>query len=267
MATDLAERLKSESFRDRMANFLQSPQRRQALIIAAGVLGGVLVLFGGYFAYDRLTSIPAPDVQTASPKEITGFMGSERGLARLPVRQRLEFVGKLYMAHEEPAKREDLASALRQMTSHEKKVCRDAMWDVGYSILTDEVDEYHRTPPEDREEFIDRKIAQYMHARSYIAGERMMGRGGAGGGFGGAGSISGRAPLLDESWLEGMPTNSEGVVKMVIAKTQPKARTRMRPYIENVRTRVEELRDDPREKERVLGRYPPEENEWFPTLK
>jgi len=249
---DLKQYMGTAFYRNLFNALFARQQGRQVGIAAAGVLGAVVVIVGGYLLYDQVTAVPAPDVKVAQAKDIAGFMGHSRGLARLPVAKRIKFMMDLAVSHNEPAKREELASALNQMTSKEKLECREALWDAGYSVLTKEVAAYYKTPAEEREEFVDRKLADYFRAQNYLSGRSRAGGGGGGGGAGGGAKAR---PLFDDSWLEGMPTDSDGIVKLMVAKTKPRDRARMKPYIEAMSARLEELKEDPREKERLLARH------------
>ena len=238
---DIQQYLSFEFYRNLIRSVSGGRIGRQVIIGVSGVLGAIVVASGAYFAYDKVTAIAPPDVKEAKPEEIGDFMGHPRGFARLPVPKRGEFLGGLAAAHTKPEKREKLAKAFRRMTSEEKKVCWDAIWDVGYDAVNKEVDAFRKLPPEERAAFIDKRIAAYNRGRIYVAGNSR------------AAQYS--PPLFDESWLEGMPTNSDGMVKMIIAKTRPKDRVRMKPFVEALTSRVDELDKNPREKQRFLARH------------
>ncbi len=237
----IAESLSSMPVLDKVREQWSDPRRRTVLIVAGGVLGALAVGLGGYLVYDQVVTVPVPDIETASPKDIAGFVGHPRGLARMPTAKRAEFLYKLAGNHYEPARRRELASAFRQMTSEQKRTCREAVFDVGYEVLNEQVADFYKAPEQDRAEFIDRKIAEYHVAQRYVAGSPRAKRE--------------HPPLFDDSWMEGLPTDSDGVVKLMIAKTRPKDRARLKPYMEAIRARMDELNENPREKERLLAKY------------
>lgn len=220
--------------------------RRQVVIATAGVLGAVAVIGGAYLLYARATQLDVPDPKTAPAGGIARFLGHVNGLARLSIEERQAFVTKLLTTETDASRREAMRRALAQMTSQEKETCREALWDVGFAVFFREVDAFRATPPEKRGAFIDRRIAEYWRTRDELAG-KLKGSGR-------------RQALLDGSWLEGMPRRGDEIVKMILARTKPKDRARMMPYVDAIGARLAELKRDPSEMARVRSRYAPVES-------
>lgn len=245
------------SLRERFNDLFSTPRGRQVGFALIGVVSTVVVVGGGYVLYDQITGLPAPDVKNAPPEKVAEFLGHPKGLARMPIPRRKDFLIKLCQENFEPAKREALATTLNQMTTQEKKVCRDAVFDVFYEEVLDGANDYRRQPTQDdKYEFVDRTLAGVYHLRDYLNGRR---GGGRRSGRRSAATGAPTKPLFDKTWSDGLPTDTDGAVKLLISKTKPKDRARMRPFIEDLRQRDEELKDDPRELARIRARYAPEE--------
>lgn len=202
------------------------------------------VVVGGYLLYVWILGVPMPDPATASPKEITRFLGHAKGLASLPVGERQAFMTRLLEACEDPARCDAVVSATRRMTVAEKEICREALWDVGYSLFTQEASAYHRTPQGERAAFIDRRVADYYRARDQLAGRVK-------------GAKQGRS-LFDSSWMTGLPTDRKGLIKLIMSKMDAEDFDRNQAYFEALAARIAELKKHPDQKARLLKRYGPE---------
>ncbi len=241
MSTDWRDYLRPITYIDWVKRSMETERGRQTVFATGGILGAVIVLVGGYILYGQIVGIPAPDVQNAPIEKVTQFLGSPQGYARLSVPSRQDFLVKVMQTYEEPAKREQLAQALSKMTTEEKVTLREATWDVGYKIFTEEVEQYYKAPPESRHKFVDRKLYEYHQARARIVGDPQ--------------TKAREQKLVDHSWTHGMPTDSDGVVKMLITRTRPEDRARMKPYVDALRTRMEELKKNPAEAERLMAKF------------
>lgn len=219
-------------------------RRRQVTIGLIGVLGATAVVGGGYLLYAWALGVSMPDPATASPEQITRFLGHAKGLAALPVDERQAFMTRLLKACEDPARCDLLVSATRRMTVAEKEVCREALWDVGYSLFTQEAGAYHRTPERERATFIDRRVADYYLARDQLAGRVK-------------GAKQGRS-LFDSSWMTGLPTDRKGLIRLIMSKMDAADFDRNQAYFEALAARIAELKKHPEEKARLLKRYGPE---------
>ncbi|MBN1344506.1 MAG: hypothetical protein JXQ73_17585 [Phycisphaerae bacterium] len=238
---DLRQYFSGTYYRNLLGGLMSGQKGRQGVFAVGGIVGAVVVVGGAYLLYSQVMSLPKPDVQVASAEDLTKFLGHERGFARLPAKEQEQFLARLIEIHTEPARRGDLASALRRMTSKEKMVCREVIWNMGYRALVKDVDEFYKAPPEERDELIDEKIVDYMRAREYVAGNSR--------------ARKDHPPLFDDSWLQGMPTDSDGIVKLMISKTRPQDRARLKPYVEKFRARMDQVRKDKREFSRMKAKH------------
>ncbi len=254
---DMQTLLSGKALRERIDRLFSTPRGRQVGFALIGVVSTVVVVGGGYLLYDQITALPAPDVKNAKPEKVAKFLGHPKGLARMSVPKRKDFLIRLCQENFQPEKREELAQTLNQMTTTEKKVCRDAVFDVFYEEVLDGANEYRKQPTtDDKDEFVDRTLAGVYHLRDYLNGRRGGGRRAR---RGAAAAPAQTKPLFDKSWADGLPTDTDGAVKLLISKTKPKDRVRMKPFIEDLRQRDEELKDDAREMARLRARYAPEE--------
>jgi hypothetical protein len=245
MGTGLSDYLKPATYVYWVRKSLETDRGRQIAIALAGLVGAVLICAAGYLVYNRVMGVPAPDAKNAPAEQIARFLGHPEGFSRLPTSKRLTYLNEVMLSHNdsEPARKEALASAMQKMTTDEKITLRSAVWGVGYKTFADEVDVYYHMPPDQQPEFVDRKIHEYYRLRCYLTGD--PGHGGGGGG--------GRGGFVDQSWAAGLPTDSDGLVKAITAKTRPEDRARMKPYVDALRGRLLELKKDP--SERLLSRY------------
>jgi hypothetical protein len=247
MSADFRDYFRLVVYIDWVRKSLQTERGRQIGFALGGVVGAALICVAGYWVYGRVMGVPTPDAKNAPAEQIAHFLGHSEGFARLPAKKRMSYLNEVMVTHSdaEPARKEELASALQKMTTEEKVTLREAVWDVGYKNFVDEVDVYYRTPPEEKADFVDKKIHEYYRLRCYLTGD--SGHGGGGGG--------GRGAIVDQSWAAGLPTDSDGLVKSIVARTRPEDRAEMKPYVDALRTRLLELKKDPRERERLLARY------------
>ncbi len=241
--TNIVDLFKPLTYIEWFRRQLQSETGRQRLIAVAGVVGAIAIAAGAWWVYEAMTTIPAPDIKNAAPERVSEFLGSPRGFAHMPAKQQRDYLAQVMTTYAEPEKKAELAKAMSRMTTEEKVTLRSAVWDAGYDTISQEVDVYLRKPVEEQAEFVDRKIFEYHRIARYFVGDRDS-------------RASGGEPVLvDQSFGAGLPTDSDGITKVIISKTHPEDRARMKPYVDAIRSRMLELKKDPKERERLMARY------------
>jgi hypothetical protein len=241
MSTDWRDYLKPVTYVNWVQKSMETERGRQMVFGVGGVVGAIVIVVAGYLIYVQIVGIPAPDVKNAPVEKITTFFGNPQGFARLPVPKRQEYMIEVMKTYSDPGKREQLARSMQRMTTDEKVTLRDSLFDVGYKVFTEEVEQYYSTPEKDRFEFVDRKIYDYAQARKHLLGEQK--------------TRTGEQAMVDSTWAAGLPTDSDGIVKLLITKTRPEDRARMKPYVESIRTRMDELKKNPGEAERLVKKF------------
>lgn len=216
-----------------------SPGTKKALIIG---VAGVVVLVGGIWAFEVLTAPAKPDIQTAKVPEITQFLGHPRGLARMPVAQREEFLVAVVQKYSEPNRVEEMSRALREMAPGERETLMDATFEIGKDKFVKAAEEYVQLPKKDRPAFLDKVIHDVENLR-----QRLGGAPAGGGGVGPAGvARPGPVNNLVSPFKEHIPTKSDAMAKMIVDRTTPSERAKAKPLMDDLAQRSDQLRRDPR---------------------
>jgi hypothetical protein len=198
-----------------------SDKTKKTLIILASA---VLVIGGSVWAYYEFTTVPPPVLEQSNSEEVVDFLGSTRGISRMPVSRRYDYLIKTYQHYSRGPHRDQFARRLRQMSHGQKNVLLDATFDIARVKFMDHARQYNKIRnKKQRAKFVDDAIRNFEGMRTELGG------GGPNNDFG--------SPFRND-----MPKSSDDWMKAAMERTNPRERTQAKPFLESVIGRVQELR-------------------------
>jgi hypothetical protein len=192
----------------------------------------VALVGGGIWAYVTFTTVAPPNLATAAPEDVAGYLGNSNGFGRMPVENRAQFLADA-MTQFSDDKRLAFSRALARLSSPERQVLQDAIFDAGRVQFVEKARQFNSTPAAQRRQFVDNAIREFDGMRSQFAG--------------GPSDKSMADPFKDN-----MPKGSDGWVKFIVSKTSPRERSEAEQFFNAVTARQQELQD-PREKRRFMS--------------
>lgn len=225
-----------------------SPSTKKAVIAGAA---GVVVLVAGIWAFQVLTAPPKPDLKVAKVDKVCEFLGHPRGLARMPVEQREQFLVEVVQTYNTPERFDEMATALRQMSFTERQQLLDATFEIGKVKFVKAADEYAKTPKQDRAQFVDKVVRDFDNLRVRLGGGPIAGGAAA---VNAAGVKPGPNSNLGGIFKDHIPTKSDAWAKMAVDRTTPGERAKMKPLADDLAQRLDQIHNDPRARADFAGR-------------
>jgi len=196
-----------------------SDKTKLTLIVLAS---SALVLGGGIWAYYEFTTMPPPDIESASPQEVATFFGSTRGLSRMPVDKRQEYLGKIYMRFSRGADRDQFHRSLRRMSRSEREVFLDATFDIVRVRVVENAEQYKKIrSKKERTKFIDSALINIQNMQAEIGGGSPMND-------------------LSSPFQKDLPKSTDEWMKIAYSRTNAAERALAKPFLEDVATRIQE---------------------------
>jgi len=191
--------------------------------ILIGTVAGIVLISGGWWAYLTFSTVrPPPLVAGAPPEkvvEVAAYLGNSRGFGRLPVEQQEQYLVRAYQTYgQEPEARARYVQAIRRMSSAERAVLDNAVFEITRGHVMEHALEYSSLPPSQREAYIDKAVQQMETMRAQI-------------GSGGA------TRSLSDPLKSDLPTRTDEVMKLIYAKTSPTERAKALPFIDAMASR------------------------------
>lgn len=195
-----------------------------------GILIGcacVLLLGGGWWGYFKLTTLPPPDLKAAPINDVVAFMGNERGLIRMGVDQREQYLLQAYRHYSQGPARDQFIQQLNRMSPSEKQVLCDAVFDITHVKVVAAARQYNDLPPSQRGAFVDNTIKQFDSMRNELGG--------------GSAQNSVAQPMKSS-----LPTSSDEWSKILVSRTSGQERAEAKPFVDRVAARYKEMRNQGR---------------------
>jgi len=192
---------------------------RNTILVGAG---SVALIVGLAWAYYALTTVPPPPVDKTPVQEVTDYLGNPRGYSRLSVPRREEYLVSVYQQYNTPQGMTDLNRALRSMSMQERQVFVDATFDVAREKVLVLAEEFNRTPPKDRQRFVDHAIGNFRSLQGNLGG-------------GGNPNMN-----VGEPFKPLAPEQSEDWNKVLFSKTSARDRVKAEPLIDAMAKRLRE---------------------------
>ena len=201
---------------------LELSDKTKTILVAT--MAGVALIGGGWWAYLTFTTVAPPPLAASAPPEtaaeVATYLGDERGFGRLSVDQQEQYLFSAFQTFgRQPEARTRFNQTLRQMSTAERQVLNDAVFEIGRKHVMKHAEVYANLPPSQRAQYIDKAIQGMETMRTEI------------GGGGSSGSLS--DPLRDS-----LPTRPEEMMKAIYIKTNPAERAKATPFIEAVGERL-----------------------------
>lgn len=200
--------------------------------IVLGVLAGVIVIGGGWYAYYELTTVPPPNLENAKGQQVADYLGNPRGFARLSVDERQDFLVRTCQRYAYGEPRHEFVGALHRMSSRERQVFLDAFYDVGRTRVMDHAQDFSKlTSAKQKRDYIDDAIRDFGSIRASLGGTAPPPSGVANipqGSFG-------------DPFKNDLPRGSDELMKVVVSKTTARERKDVKPFVDAVAARYKEL--------------------------
>jgi len=212
---------------------------RRGRIVLGSAVGGTVLLIGAYMLVDYLMVKPPPEIQAATPQQIAEYLGDSRGLARLSLPKREEYLVHVVETYNsDPVRCEQLSRALGQLSYEQQQQFLDAVFEIGKDKVMKAAAEYKRTPPVRRRRFVDDVIRNVDAFRNSLAGPARA-QAGPGGG-------AAPVPTLVSPFEKHIPKKSDQWTKMIVSRTSPAERAQAKDLVDDLAARYDQLRHDPR---------------------
>jgi hypothetical protein len=195
-----------------------SDRTKKILAISSG---GIVLVVGLWWAYFQFTTVPPPDLKApdaqANVEGVVQYLGDRRGFGRLSTARQEAF---LYTAYEvygrSPDSRRRFVRAMNQMSSAEREVLNNGIFEIGRGHVMESAREYASIAPPQRSRYIDGAYSKFEQLRTGLAGENVGG---------GEGNLS--APLNKD-----LPDNSDEMMKLLADRTSARERSDAKPFID-----------------------------------
>ncbi len=204
-------------------SFSLSDRTKKMLAIGSGC---VVVLVGAWWAYFEFTTVPPPDLKTpdavSKVEEVVEFMGNERGLGRMSVPRAEAFLLSAYQTYgNNPEARTRFVRAMNQMSTGEREVLNNAVFEIGRAHVMQSAREYASVAPSQRSRYIDGAYSKFEEMRAGLSG-RVPGNGQPGVG----------GPSLSEPLNKDLPKSTDEMMKVLVDKTSARERSEAKPFID-----------------------------------
>ncbi|MCC6675783.1 MAG: hypothetical protein IT436_01440 [Phycisphaerales bacterium] len=156
-----------------VARLTADPARRRKLVLAGRWGGGAAVIALGLGAYFILRPVPKPDYESAPIDEIFNYTLLTDEFNKLPIDERVRLVGQIVQRIKTMGSGDSallaafaagiMGQAREQLQKNASKMAVD-LWDK-YAI------DYARVPEDERGEYIEGTIVEFMKTMEGIAGE------------------------------------------------------------------------------------------------
>ncbi|UCD28489.1 MAG: hypothetical protein JSV03_15630 [Planctomycetota bacterium] len=215
----MSKQTKSRSKRSHQGGL--SDKTKVSLIVLAS---SVLVIGGGVWAYYTFTTVPPPVLEKSESEEIVSFLGNSRGIARMPVNRRYDYLVQTYKRYSRGSDRDRFVRQLRQMSRGEKQVLLNATFDIARNQVEEHSKQYNKIrSKKEREKYVDNYIRSFDNMRMELGG-------------------AGPGTDLGSPFRNDLPQSSDEWVKIAMSRTNARERAQAKPMLEAVAARVQEMR-------------------------
>jgi hypothetical protein len=183
--------------------------------ILLGSTGGVLAVVLAVWAYYNFTTVAPPNIQVASAKQVTSYLGNERGFARLNHDNREKFVERMWTQFSQGDRRAELSKAFDQMTPSERQVFVDAAFDTAKDRFLKQANEYNRLPEQRKAEFVANVINNLDAQRKAV------------GGYSAGSNVA-------KSFEGSLPNTTDGITRLLADRTTARQRSRGQSFFDAI---------------------------------
>lgn len=208
-----------------------SDRVKKTLIIS---ISSAALIAVGVWAYLTFTTVPPPHLDQASVEQVTAFMVNPRGIQRMSIDDRQQYIADALRRFSSPADRQQFHRNLARLSSSDRQVLEDATFDIARVRVMQKAREYNSLPPSQQRQFVDSAIREFEGMRSQFS-------------LGGPGGQS-----LGDAFKGDMPKGNDEWMKYAVVKTSPRERSDAQNFVDALTAREKELKD-PREKQRFMA--------------
>lgn len=203
---------------------LISQRTRNSLLVLAGTLA---LCAAGYWAYFTFTTMSPPPVASATSDEIVAYLGNDRGLGRLPVQRREQYLVETLQRFSEGDLRRQFNASIGRMSQQQRDAFFNSITDIGRVRLMENARLYNdMKSSSEKAAFIDNVIRNFEGVRSGLAGK-------------------GGLDNLGEHFKESMPSRNDEYTKFLITKLSPRERSEARGFVDDVAERYQQINRNP----------------------
>lgn len=192
--------------------------------IAAISLGCVVLAGAGWWGYFRFTTVPAPELAKAAPVQVVEFFGDARGLARMPVDAREQYLVSTYRQFSQGEARQQFIQSMNRMSSSERQVFYDAVFDITHVRVVEMAKEYNSLPMAQRGAYVDQAIQKIEKMREELGG-------------------GSRENSVGEPLKADLPTSSDEMMKILVTRTSGQERADAKPFVDRMALRYKEMKN------------------------
>ena len=182
----------------------------------------LLLVAGGWWAYVSLTALPPAEVSKgASVEEVVNYVSDPRGLIRLSVPQREQYLVRTWQAYAQstPEQRARLMQQIDRMTPNQQRVFAEAVTGGVTHHVLEGANQYRRLrTASERQRFAQQFYNDFQKMRNEVTGAGTLAPG-----------MNVTKPLAAVA-----PTKSEDLQKVLITQTTPAERAKAGPFVEKL---------------------------------
>jgi hypothetical protein len=204
------------------------------LIVAANVVGLIIVLIGAKLVYSAAVMPDVPDVATASPGEIVDFL-ADKHVNTVSYERRKDVLEQLVeRTRENPRERTALLDEMDKLSDGQISQLQENMEDVFKQEVVDDSKAYAQLPSNEKKAFVRNSIKKMKELQGVLRGTDVS----VGGGVSGSSVDVARRERL----TAGMPSNPAQVYSTVMQRTNPTERAYMESYVLDVQEELDRER-------------------------
>lgn len=201
--------------------------------VVLGVLlgGGVALALAAYWAYDVVATPPVPKVETASLKEVIGFMTNSRGMLRLSRFEQERFLTAWKKHYGDDQRQRELKKYLEQAPEEDRAAIRAALFKVSKQQFLADAQHYLKikSDPSEAYKFLVERITRFAAESAWLKGNG--------------------DPTKDLSSVMGSggPRSPEDWTQLIVSETTPEERLIGEQYLNAIKqVREQERRKQPK---------------------
>jgi hypothetical protein len=170
-------------------------------------------------------NLHAPDAPQ-KVEEVAQFMGLERGFGRMTTDQQEPYLMQAYTVYgtkATPELRAKFIAQMNQMSSGQREVLNNAIFEIGRKHMMRHAQEYASLPPYQRSQYVTKAITDFDRLRDALSGKSA-------------------GDSLTEPLKKDLPSSSDELMKVVVDRTDGKERAQAKPFIDAMATKYQEKR-------------------------
>jgi len=214
--------------------------KKPIIIIAANVLGLLVVVLAAKLLYNSVVVPAAPNPTKVPEKEVVMFLADKK-MTAMPKRKQRKYLRNVARYYASPHRRQRFAREIDDLPDLRRHQLFENVKDVAKGEIIEYSDQYSKIDDRDeRMTFVDDKIDEMESLRTMLRGPRRNAPRAAGGNYASGSNRS--ADLANTKIAKEVPSDPKTIYKKFLDETNPVQRAKLKPYLDDVQARLAQLR-------------------------